>query len=202
MGAGIGLPSSFLRTYAADLGIARIGLFFAVYSPTAIITRVCTRRLPERIGIPPMILAGLALLAGGQLLLIAVGSEWMLIFPGIVYGSAHAILFPSTVAAGAMAFPERYRGLGTTLILATFDLGLLIGAPLAGLTVHMAGAVGLPSYPTLYGCMAATFLMIAFVFAWARRRGQGTPVAETDTEEPLELEEESAVAEVLPEGSC
>jgi MFS family permease len=200
MGAGIGLPGSFLRTYAADLGIPRIALFFTVYAPTAIVVRLCTRRLPERLGAGPMILAGLCVLAASQLLLAAVRSEWMFIVPGIGYGIAHAVLFPSTVAAGASTFPERYRGLGTTLMLATFDLGLLIGAPAAGLVVHFAGAIGLPSYPSLYVGMAATFLLIAGIYARAQRRDERTPADLCDSGEPTALTEEAAVLETFPEG--
>jgi MFS family permease len=200
MGAGLGLPGSFLRTYAADLGISRIALFFTVYAPTAIVVRLGTRRLPERLGAGPMILAGLVVLAASQLLLVAVRSEWMLIVPGIGYGIAHAVLFPCTVAAGASAFPDRYRGLGTTLMLATFDLGLLIGAPAAGLIVHFAGAVGLPSYPTLYASMAVTFVLIAGFYGRTLRRDKQTSADLTDNGQPTTLPEESAVPETVPEG--
>ncbi len=170
MGIAIALPTTFLRTYAAELNIPRIGLFFGVYAPAAILTRLLTRRLPERVGLAPMILVGLGLLIGGQLLLIAVGSEWTFIVPGIVYGMGHAILVPSTLAAGSTAFPARHRGLGMTFMMATFDVGNLIGAPMAGAIVHFSGAVGLPSYPTLFVSVAAILGLVAVVF-WLTRRG-------------------------------
>ena len=58
IGAGFGLPSTFLRTYAAGLDIPRIGLFFVVYAASAMVTRVITRQWPERFGTRPMILVG------------------------------------------------------------------------------------------------------------------------------------------------
>jgi MFS family permease len=146
-----------------------------------------------------MIVVGLGVLAASQLLLVAVRSEWMFIIPGVAYGIAHAILFPSTVAAGASAFPERYRGLGTTLMLATFDLGLLIGAPAAGLTVHFAGAIGLPSYPSMYACMAATFVLIAGIYGRAQSRGKQSADL-TDRADPAVLPQEPAVLETVSEG--
>ena len=60
MGMGLGLPSTFLRTYATELGIPRIGLFFLVYSIAAIAIRVPTRRWTERFGPRRIILVGMA----------------------------------------------------------------------------------------------------------------------------------------------
>jgi MFS family permease len=173
MGAGIGLPGVFLRTYAAGLDISRIGLFFAVYAPAAITTRLLTRRLPEQLGLPTMILIGLCMLAVSQLFFLTVGREWQLILPGIGYGIAHAILFPATVAAGSQAFPRRNRGLGTVLMLATFDAGQLIGAPMAGAIVHFSHLLGLPAYPTLFVSVAVLMSLVALTYLASRRKSRG-----------------------------
>jgi MFS family permease len=170
MGVGISLPTTFLRTYAAELGIAKIGLFFAVYAPAAILTRVLTRRLPERIGLMPMILLGLAALVAGQLLMLVVQSEWYFVFPGLGYGVAHALLFPTVIAAGSRTFPNRHRGLGTTLMLAMYDVGQLIGAPSAGAILHFSTNWGLPGYPTLFVVVAMVLGGAGLVFALTGRR--------------------------------
>ncbi len=177
MGVGIGLPTTFLRTYAAELGIAKIGLFFAVYSPTAILTRLLTRRLPERIGLMPMILLGLTALVTGQLLMLVVRSEWYFVLPGIGYGVAHAILFPTVIAAGSRTFPNRHRGLGTTLMLAMYDVGQLIGAPSAGAIVHFSSNWGLSGYPTLFVVASILLSSVGLIFALTGRRqsNQGAP---------------------------
>ena len=165
VGAGLGLPATFLRAYAAELGIAKIGLFFAVYAPTAIVTRVLTRRLPERLGLSRMIFVGLGALVLSQFLFLVVRSQWDWIVPAVGYGIAHAILFPATVAAGSRAFPDRYRGLATTLMLASFDAGQLVGAPLAGAIVHFGGSLGLPGYPMMFVSSAGAFAMVGVVYA-------------------------------------
>lgn len=177
MGMGIGLPGTFLRTYAAELDIVRIGLFFAVYAPTAIVTRLATRRLPERFGLRPMILAGMAFMLVSQLAFLIVRSEWSLLVPGVGYGVAHAILFPATIALGSSAFPNRYRGLGTTLMLAAFDLGQLVGAPIAGWIVHRSSSVGLPGYPIMFCTVAAMFGVVAAVFAFTSSPRRREPAA-------------------------
>ncbi|HUT93340.1 MAG TPA: MFS transporter [Thermoguttaceae bacterium] len=168
-GIGTGLPTTFLRPYAAQLDISRIGLFFGVYAPAAILTRILTRRLPERLGLAPMILAGLGTLIVGQLLLVLVGSEWTFVLPGIAYGVGHAMLVPSVIAAGSRAFPNRHRGLGTTLILSMFDLGNVVGAPMAGAIVHFGGAVGLPGYPIMFVSVAAALGLAGVVYGLTGR---------------------------------
>ncbi len=154
MGIGLGLPSTFLRPFAAELGIPRIGLFFMVYAVTAIITRLLTRRWAERFGPRPLILLGLAGLTASLVLFLLVGREWQLILPAVGFGFSHAILFPAVVAEGSAAFPAGNRGMATLLMLATWDLGFLIGAPAAGATLHFARLSGLPPYPTMYLTMA------------------------------------------------
>jgi len=171
-GIGLGLPQTFLRPYAAELNITRIGLFFLVYAPTAIVTRILTRRWFARFGLEPIIILGMAGQVVSVLLFLVVRSQWHLVIPALAYGISHALLYPSVVAAGSRSFPGRYRGLATTLVLAAWDFGLLIGSPIAGVVVHYSEWLGLPPYPTMFitiaGVMAATGS--GYVFSAGRSR--------------------------------
>jgi MFS family permease len=175
MGVGLGLPDTFLRPYAAGLGISRMSLFFFVYAGAAIITRVLTRRWPERFGPRPMILLGMAGMVVSVLLFLPVRTEWQLVVPAIAFGCSHAVLFPSVVAAGSVAFPLRHRGLATVLMLAMWDLGLLVGSPTAGAVLKYSQPAGLPPYPTMFVTMAALLAAIGLWYALAGR--QSTPHA-------------------------
>ena len=170
-GAAIGLPGTFLRTYTAELHISRIALFFSVYAVVVIVMRLSTRRLPERLGLEPMILLGLAAMAVSQFLFLTVRTEWQLAIPGFGYGLAHAVLMPAAIAATIRTFPARYRGLGTSLVLGMHDLGLLIGAPLAGMIVHYSGLVGLPGYPVMFSTVALLLVLVGIYYAVACRNG-------------------------------
>lgn len=169
MGFGLGLPSTFVRTFAAELHIPRIGWFFTIYAVTAILTRVVTRRLPEQYGLRPVVLAGLGLVIASQFLFLIVRSELALMIPSVTYGIGHAILFPAGFAEGCCTFPPRYRGLGTSLMLATYDVGLLIGAPTAGLLVHCGQALGWPGYPTMFVGVSIVLALATGVYATAPR---------------------------------
>jgi MFS family permease len=164
MGLGFGLPGIFLRTYATDLDIPRIGAFFTVYAAAALVTRVLTRRWPERFGNRPMILLGTGGLVASMLLFLVVHSEWQLIVPAIGYGCSHAIVFPAVMAAGNVAFPARHRGLATVLVLAAQDVGTLVGAPAAGAVLKYSRPAGLSPYPTMFVTMAALMAAVGAVY--------------------------------------
>lgn len=170
MGFSYGLPQTFLRTYAAELAIPRIGLFFAVYAATAIATRVLTRRLPEQVGLQPMIQAGLVAMVAGQVVFLLVHTEWQLLIPGLCFGVSHAILFPTAVAEACGAFPVRYRGLATMLILAVYDLGVLIGAPTTGVILHTAEFLHLPRYPVMYLTVASLLGGLGMIYVLTHRK--------------------------------
>jgi MFS family permease len=169
-GAALSLPQTFLRTYAADLHILKIGVFFTVVASTAVATRVLNRRLPDRFGLATMIFVGLGLLALAQVLYLVVRCEWQLVFPGLPYGIGQAILYPMVAAVGTATFPTRYRGLGITLVLASFDVGQLIAAPLAGGILHGCELIGLAGYPTLFIATAAMLVAVGVGYWWTLQR--------------------------------
>ncbi len=165
VGIGIGLPHNYLRPYTATLGIPGIMIFFWVYAPTALVVRLATGRWPTRFGIRRMILAGFGFLVTSTLLYLVVRSPWSLVVPAVFAGAGHAFLFPSVTAGGATCFPQRFRGVGVTLMLSMYDLGNLVGAPLAGMLVELGRALGWPPYPLAFVTIAALLATIAGAFA-------------------------------------
>lgn len=171
-GFGLGLPTIFLTLYAKELHIPKLAVFFWIYVPTAFVTRMLIRRLPQRWGVRPMVLWGMSCLALGILSFILVKTEWQFVFPAVLIGIAHAFVFPAAVAAGSGAFPVRYRGLGTTLMLAMFDLGNLIGMPAVGEMLHWYRHFGVPHYPATFVTAAAMIFAIGAAYTWFSRGRQ------------------------------
>jgi hypothetical protein len=157
-GFGISLPGVFLSRYAAHLEIADIAPFFAIYCPTAFFARVSMRSVPERFGIRPMIFVGMAALVVGMLLFLVVRQPWQFVFPAVS-------VFPAVIAGGSGAFPARYRGLGTTMSLAFFDLGCLVGSPIVGEAIYWAERFGLPGYPTMFVVVAGLLASLGLLYA-------------------------------------
>lgn len=167
-GFGLGLPGTFLRPYAESLNIPGIALFFAVYAPTAFAARFMSRRLPARLGNRRVLYLGLAFMVTGMLLFTLASNQWLLCVPAAALGVAHALLFPSVIAEGTAAFPARNRGLATTLVLTFFDLGTLVGSPIAGGIVSYAPRVGLPEFGSMFVAVAAMIGTSTIVYALSR----------------------------------
>jgi MFS family permease len=170
LGIGVGLPATFLRTFTADLGIPKIQLYFLTYTVTAFLARLATRRLTERLGIRRVVLLGMLLLIAGMMSFVFVSSYALLVVPAAIAGAAHAVLFPSVMAGGGLAFPPRYRGLATTLMLATLDLGVLLGGPLVGGLLRWAQWMNLPRYPTMFAAVTCLLAAAGTAYACERRK--------------------------------
>jgi MFS family permease len=187
VGAGISMPGTYMRPYTDELGLSSIGLFFSVYAITAFGARIASARLPSLLGTRPMIVAGLTSLALSMLLYLLLNIAhaeipatfaWrttvlygMLIVPALAAGTAHALLFPSVVSSASTRFPERYRGLGTTLVMGFFDMGTLLGAPTMGTILYLSRRAGMPAYPSMFVCVAAFLLVMAAAFWISSRHG-------------------------------
>jgi len=149
-------------------------VFFLVYAATGFTVRVVSRRLTEDFGFGTIICVGMGLLALGTLgfMLLEIPGEpgwggyeqYLLIVPALISGVAHALIFPAIVASGSSSFPDRYRGLATTLILASFDFGGLIGPPIVGAIIVSAGAVQMQGYPLMLICVAGMLASSIVVF--------------------------------------
>ncbi|HND54973.1 MAG TPA: MFS transporter, partial [Pirellulaceae bacterium] len=154
MGAGFSIPMTFLRPFTAEAQLGAVGVFFFVYATTAFVARVGSRELFERYGNRPWILAGLSLLTISFLLYLPVTRAWQLAIPGAMAGIAHALLFPSVMAEGTGTFPRRYLGVATSVMLASFDIGTLIGAPVVGAFLRYAKQHSEHAYQTMFAGVA------------------------------------------------
>jgi MFS family permease len=132
------------------------------------------RGLFAKYGNRPWIIGGLTLLAISMALYLVVDRVWMLAIPAVCAGAGHALLFPAIMAAGSTRFPERYRGLGTTLMLSMYDIGSLIGAPLVGGTLHLARLAGWPAYTVMFLGVAVLIGIMAASYWWRTRQPHAT----------------------------
>jgi MFS family permease len=185
MGLGVGMPQTFLRAYALELNIEGIRFYFLVYAATAFLVRILTRRMAETHGVGWMVILGLGSLAGSMLLYPLARNEWMLAIPASVAGFAHALLFPAVIGGGSISFPNRFRGLGATLMFAMFDLGNLVGQPAVGGILELARDLSLPAYPTMFVIMAATLLVVAILYAATERRSRLQRLGADESGKPI-----------------
>lgn len=166
MGLGLSLPGVFVRSYARDMELGGIGAYFLVYASVAFGVRVLTRRLSDRLGTRPVVLVGLGFLACGMCSYLIAVTPALLIVPAVLTAFAHALLFPAVVSGGNYSFPPQWRGLATTLTLTMFDIGNLLGQPLAGGAIHLADSWGLPGYSVMFLLVAVLLSVANGIFYW------------------------------------
>jgi MFS family permease len=175
MGMGLAFPGIFVRGLASELGIAGIGTFFTGYAISAFSSRVMTKSFPDYYGERAMILAGMASLILGVLAFMLVREDWHFLLPAVLIGNAHAWLFPSIVTGGSRRFPVLSRGLGTSLMLATFDFGGVIVGPLCGGLIQLEKALLWPTYWLVISSLVAVFTLSAAWYAWFQSPSPTSP---------------------------
>lgn len=164
MGAGFNIPFTFLRPFAVETHIENIGVYFGVYAVAAFVTRLSTRQMFVRYGNRPWIIAGMLLLTTSYLLYLPATKLWQLLIPGTVAGIAHALLFPAVMAAGTAAFPRRFLGVATSLMLAMFDFGSFVGAPVVGAFLHVAKQQSGSAYHWMFAGTATLFAVVTVLY--------------------------------------
>lgn len=201
-GAALFVPPTFLPRFVAEMGVHDVSAFFVLYAVTAIVVRSLVLRPLQAWGLERVIAIGLAILAGSQLLFLVVRQPWQIVFPGLVFGVGHALLFPAIVGLGSAAFPKRHRGLATTLMMATFDAGLFVGGPIAGAVIRTAEMLHWPRYPMMFLTVCLGVLIFDGVFVILQRSGifgnrqSGTAIKKAEISRVLQTGR--APSDVLP----
>lgn len=195
MGTSFAVTTVFLTRYATALHLRGIGTFFLGYSITAFCCRWLFRSWGETGGRHKMVLWGLGGLAVGQWLFLTVSSDWQFLFPALVCGFGHALLFPAVVSLGAGQFPIQYRGSGTTLVLGFTELGTILAAPILGMIIDMGHAAGVPERGDAFHPMFIVAGSVAFVVNVIYAL---TAARQPDRDLPAPLPFEPAVASTAP----
>lgn len=156
-------------------GFSVIGIFFLFYAGVAIIFRLTSRRLPDRIGAAKVLYVGVLFMSLGMFAfsLVEASRWWLIIIPAVLGGIGHSLMFHTMTALTLETFPSEVRGTGSALALMMLDLGTLLGAPLLGLVGERFG------FAALFGVIGITCLGSGAVFAIANLRAKNRWLAST-----------------------
>jgi MFS family permease len=116
---------------------------------------------------------GAVTIAIGMLSFNLVAAGWHMLVPAMFMGVAHAIMFPTVVAGGSTSFPPRYRGLGTTFMLAMFDLGSFLAFVSVGAMIVAAKHFGLPAYETMFVIVTGLLSAVGITYFLMSRETPG-----------------------------
>lgn len=156
---------TFLRTFVDETGIGSVGGFFAAYSIVAIVLRITTGWLPDRIGAKRVLYPSLGLFAAGFVLLATAGSGGAVLVAGALCGAGHGYAFPILYALAFGRADSRNRGSASAIFTGLFDVGALVGGPVFGVLIAVF------SYRVMFLSAAAWIIVGGVVFAvWDRAR--------------------------------
>jgi MFS transporter, DHA1 family, multidrug resistance protein len=161
---------------ALGFSSARVGLVFAAFALAAIVVQILpVGRLSDRWGREPLIMLGLALLAGALLLLpgLARWETWMGAM--FLYGTGFGVMFPAMTALIGDETEPQTRGTASGVFTAVFSLGASVGTGSAGAMVWLQRAVQI--HPFQVAALVALLGVAWAGIAWRRaprvpRRGR------------------------------
>jgi len=166
--AGYATMASFVVLHLAETGAGGGAAVFTTFTAAVVGARLIGGRLPDRVGARPCaIAAGIAEATG--LALVAVASSPVVALAGALFmGVGFSLLYPALALLVVDGIEENRRGAALGTFTAFFDIGLGLGAPLAGAVAALAGL------PAAFA--AAALLSIVGVFV-TRTGGVSATVA-------------------------
>jgi len=148
-GLGSGTVFAFMPTFAEDLGVTTLSLFYTGYAASAIAVRIAGGRLIDTRGRRAVIVPSMFVQASGTLLLAALGVLVTrtsatpvvpsLVLVGLIAGGAHGFLYPGLAALITDDTPPERRASVVGVFSAMFLVGQTTGAFLFGWVAHAAG---------------------------------------------------------------
>jgi MFS family permease len=192
MGISVTVTTVFLTRFATSRGMINgVGTFFTGYAVMAFLFRVQTATWTRTIGRHKMIWLGLLGHCFGHGVLPFVTQEWHFLIPAVACGFGHALLFPAVVSLGAGAFPQEYRGSGTTITLGFIELGAALSAPVMGWIIDQGGSLG---FQRMFWISSALALATGIIYALTNPRIDIEKEVPSPLSEIRPLEETAALA--------
>ena len=154
--------ASFIDRESLDMpGVSVIGVFFLFYAGIAIVVRLSSRRLPDRIGSTKVLLCGVFLMSIGMFFfgLVHAGNPWLISIPAILTGTGHSLMFHTMTSLTLQTFPMAVRGTGSAIALMMLDLGTFLGAPVLGMIGESYG------FSMLFATIGTFNLVCGLVYA-------------------------------------
>jgi MFS family permease len=146
---GYAALAGFIVLHLDAIGAGHGAAVFTAFATTVVAARLLLSWLPDRAG--PR--ASVALAAGAQALglalIAAAGGLTVAVLGALVMGAGFSLSFPSLALLVVARVDERSRGAAMGAFTAFFDVGVGIGAPLAGAVSALAG------YPAAFAVGAA-----------------------------------------------
>jgi MFS family permease len=166
---GYAAVAAFIVLHLEARDVGHGAAVFTVFAATVVITRLVGGDLPDRIGPLRCALAAAGVEAAGLSLIAVAHSLAVAIAGAVAMGAAFSLLYPSLSLYVVNRVRETRRGVALGTFTAFFDLGVGLGAPVAGAAASLGG------YGLVFWVAAGCALGTAATIALALRRGSAAP---------------------------
>jgi len=139
---GYATLAAFIVLHLDQRGIGHGALVFAAFAVTVVTVRLVGGGIPDRLGGAETAAGAGLVQAGGLFVVAAAHSLPVALIGAAAMGGGFALLFPSLALLVVNAVPDDRRGVAMGTFTAFFDVGMGVGAPLAGVAA-VAGGYGL-----------------------------------------------------------
>ena len=161
---GYAAMASFVVLHLDASGVGGGAAVFTTFTAAVVAARLLGGRLPDRLGPRPCAIAAGACASLGLLLIAIAGSSLAALGGALMLGTGFSLLYPALALLVVERVPEHRRGAALGAFTAFFDIGLGLGAPLAGLVVSFGG------YPAAFVAAAGLSALAALVASRATPR--------------------------------
>ncbi len=114
------------------LGIDNKGLFFSYFTMTSLVSRIIGGSLSDRFGRRIILMFAMAIVGTGSILIGFSDTPFSFIIGALVFGAGYGLSSPAIFAWAADLAPEEYRGRGFSTVFMALEIGIGMGAFLAG----------------------------------------------------------------------
>lgn len=136
---GYAALAGFVVLHLDERGIGHGAAIFTAFAVTVVAARVLVGWLPDRYG-PVRCAVGAGIVEATGLVVLAAAQSLLVATVGaIAIGAAFSLMFPSLVLLVVNRVEADRRGIAMGTFTACFDLGVGLGAPLAGLAAAIGG---------------------------------------------------------------
>jgi predicted MFS family arabinose efflux permease len=146
---GYAALTGFVVLHLDARGIGHGAAVFTAFATTVVVARLALAPLPDRVGPRTTAIAAGVAQAAGLVLIAVAGTLPVAIAGALAVGAGFSLSFPSLALLVVERVDERRRGAAMGAFTAFFDLGVGLGAPLAGAISAVAG------YPEAFAAAGA-----------------------------------------------
>ncbi len=171
---GVGSIAGFIPLLSIDRGIANYKLYFLVYAAALTLTRVTIGKVSDRKGPEVVIVPGIICIFLAFIAFAAANSLPILLVGGVLFGFGFGTVQPMLNVLVIQRCPKDRRGAANSTFYNAMDLGVALGAAIAGVISQYFGYTVLYIFCEIYALMAFIIFFTLVKKNNMRRRKEST----------------------------